>query len=120
MAVNAGYTRRQELSCTLEEAEMYAAVVLYADEVIYIKQKDGNYAVKMGDGVTPLGELEYVINYSEISAQAAAAQNAKSLAEKAQRAAETAKAGAEAAVASLDIGLTVVDGKLNITFEEDI
>ena len=48
-----------------------------------------------------------------------AAETVRSLAEAAQREAETAKAVAEAAVSSLD-GLTVVDGKLNITFEEDI
>ena len=46
--------------------------------------------------------------------------SAKTAAEEAQAAAEAAKAGAEAAVASIDIGLTVVDGKLNITFKEDI
>ena len=47
------------------------------------------------------------------------AENAKKLAEDARTAAETARAGAEAAVASLDIGITVVNGELCITFEED-
>ena len=47
-------------------------------------------------------------------------KNSMVMADKINDAAKTAKVGAEAAVALLDIGLTVVDGKLNITFEEDI
>ena len=120
MAVNPGYTRRKELACTLEEMAAYGAVIPYEHEVVYIKQNDGAYAIKMGDGKTPLADLPYVVNYNDIKAAEKVAVNAWKLAEAAQRAAETAKAGAEAAVASLDIGLTVVDGKLNITFEEDI
>lgn len=118
--INAGYTRRTELRCTLVEMATYGAVVPYEGETVYVQQADGTYAVKMGDGKTPLADLPYVVNYSDIKKMKEAAETAQSLAEAAQRAAETAKAGAEAAVASLDIGLTVVDGKLNITFEEDI
>ena len=120
MAVNPGYTRRKELACTLEEMAAYGAVIPYEHEVVYVKQNDGRYAIKIGDGKTPLADLPYVVNYGDIAALKTAAENAKKLAEDARTAAEAAKAGAEAAVASLDIGITVVNGELCITFEEDI
>jgi hypothetical protein len=65
---NPGYTRRQELVCTLDELNRYSQAVLYVGETLYVKQTDGTYAVKIGDGVTPVGDLPYVINYSEIHA----------------------------------------------------
>lgn len=119
MAVNAGYTRRTELRCTLAEMATYGAVIPYAGETVYVLQNDGRYAIKMGDGATPLADLPYVVNFSEINTMKNAAQNAKSLAEAARDAAIVAKNGAEAAVASLDIGLSVIDGELCISFEEE-
>lgn len=65
---NPGYTRRQEFACTLAELSQYASAVLYEHEALYVKQADGTYAVKIGDGVTPVGDLPYSINYSEINA----------------------------------------------------
>ena len=105
MAINAGYTRRTELRCTLAEMATYGAVVPYDGEAVYVQQSDGSYAIKMGDGKTPLADLPYVVNYKAIDDM--------------RKAAETAKAGAEAAVASLDIGLSVIDGELCIEFEEE-
>lgn len=120
MAVNPGYTRRTELKCTLSEMATYGSVIPFDGEVIYVKQADGRYAIKMGDGTTPLSNLPYVVNYSDINALKTAAESAKSLAESAQSAAEAAKAGAEAAVASLDIGIIVnEDGLLCIQYQED-
>ena len=63
---NPGYTRRQELACTLEELERYAHAILYENEILYVKQKDGTYAAKIGDGITRVGALPYSINYCEI------------------------------------------------------
>ena len=117
--INAGYTRRTELRCTLEELTTYGAVILYEGESIYVKQGDGRYAVKIGDGKTPLTDLPYVVNYSEMNGVRQAAEEARLLAESAEGAAREARLGAEAAVASLDIGLSVVDGELCITFEEE-
>lgn len=119
MAVNPGYTRRKELRCTLAELSTYGATVLYEGEALYVLQKDGRYAVKFGDGKTPVADLPYSINYSEIEALKNAAANAQSLAEAAKAAAQKAASDANAAVDSLDIGLSVVDGELCITFEEE-
>lgn len=119
MAVNPGYTRRTELRCTLAEMATYGAVVPYEGETVYVKQADGSYAIKMGNGVTSLADLPYVVNFANIKAMKEAVENALSLAESARTGAETARAGAEAAVASLDIGISTVNGKLCITFEEE-
>lgn len=75
MSVNPGYTRRKELKCTLAELSTYGSVILYDGEVLYVEQADGKYAVKIGDGVTNIATLPYVINYSEVAAQATAAGN---------------------------------------------
>ena len=56
--INAGYTRRTELRCTLAEMATYGAVVPYEGETVYVQQSDGTYAVKMGDGKTPLAVFE--------------------------------------------------------------
>ena len=117
--INAGYTRRTELRCTLAEMATYGAVVPYDGEAVYVQQSDGSYAIKMGDGKTPLADLPYVVNYKAIDDMRKAAETAKAGAEAAHQAADTAKAGAEAAVASLDIGLSVIDGELCIEFEEE-
>lgn len=119
MSVNPGYTRRKELRCTLEELSTYGAVILYEGEVLYVLQSDGRYAVKVGDGATPVADLPYSVNYTELNALKVAAENAKALAVAAKEDAEEAKAAANAAVASLDIGLSVVDGYLCITYEEE-
>lgn len=119
MAINSGYTRRSELRCTLEEADTYSSVILYDGEVIYIQQTDESYAIKIGDGVTPLRDLAYVVNYSNIRLTKEAAETARNLAEKAQEGAEAAKDQAEAAVEALDIGLSVVDGAINITYNKE-
>ena len=81
MAINPGYTRRCELKCTLSEMTTYGSVILYENEVIYVEQKDGRYAIKIGDGVTALADLPYVVNYSEINDLKIAAESAKSIAE---------------------------------------
>ena len=117
--INAGYTRRTELRCTLEEMADYGAVVLYEGEKIYVRQEDGTYAVKLGDGVTPLADLPYVVNYSDIKALKEGAEAAYALANTAAEAAERASGAAEAAVSSLDIGIFVSDGMLCIEYEED-
>lgn len=119
MSVNAGYTRRTELRCTLAELATYGAVIPFDGEAVYIKQTDGRYAVKMGDGATPLSDLPYSVNYSEMATLKTAVETAKTAAESAKEAAETAKAGAEAAVESLSIGITCVDGALCVTYEEE-
>lgn len=67
MLINPGYTRRKELTCTLEELSTYGSVVLYEGEALYVLQEDGRYAVKFGDGKTPAADLPYSINYSVIS-----------------------------------------------------
>ena len=87
---NPGYTRRQELTCTLAELETYAGVVLYNGEVLYVKQADDTYDVKIGDGTTPVGELPYVVRYTDIQNARIAAENAKTAAEIAKTAAEVA------------------------------
>lgn len=66
MGTNSGYTRRQELRCTLEEMETYGSVILYEGEVIYVLQEDGSYAIKVGDGTTGVAALPYSVNYGEI------------------------------------------------------
>lgn len=85
---NPGYTRRQELVCTLDELNAYASVILYEKEVLYVRQTDGSYDIKIGDGVTPVGELPYVIRYSEIKNLKLAAENAKTLAVEAKNRAQ--------------------------------
>lgn len=91
MGNNPGYTRRTELSCTLEEMTTYGAVVLYKDEVIYVKQPDGRSAIKIGDGETPLADLPYAVNYTEIATLinnlATASVNATAAADRAEAAA---------------------------------
>lgn len=64
---NYGYTRRQELSCTEQELSDYSNVVLLDREVLYVKRNDGTYDIKIGDNVTPIGELPYVIRHSEVT-----------------------------------------------------
>lgn len=118
--VNPGYTRRQEFACTLEELEQYAAAILYKNEVLYVKQADGSYDILIGDGVTPVGELQYVIRFSDIQNLKAAAESAKSLAVAAQNRAEAAALEAQRKVDELDIGLSVIDGQVNIEFEEEL
>ena len=81
MSVNPGYTRRKELRCTLEELSTYGAVILYEGEVLYVLQSDGRYAVKVGDGATPVADLPYSVNYTELNALKVAAENAKALAD---------------------------------------
>ena len=110
---NPGYTRRQEFACTLEELNTYASVILYKNEVLYVLQADGSYDIKIGDGVTPVGELPYVIRFSEI-------KNAKTLALAAQTAAEAARDAVKKSVDELDLGLSVIDGQINIEFEEEL
>lgn len=117
--VNPGYTRRQEFACTLDELNTYASVILYKNEVLYVLQANGSYDIKIGDGVTPVGELPYVIRYSEIVNLKNAAQNAKTLAEAAQTAAANSAAAAARSVEELDLGLSVQNGQINITFEEE-
>ena len=63
---NYGYTRRQELACTLEELEQYSNVVLLDREVLYVKQLDGTYAIKIGDGVKTVSQLPYVVKHSMV------------------------------------------------------
>ena len=75
MSVNPGYTRRKELKCTLAELSTYGSVILYDGEVLYVEQADGKYAVKIGDGVTNIATLPYVINYSDVATQATNASN---------------------------------------------
>ena len=75
MAVNPGYTRRQELRCTVADLSTYSGVILYEGEVLYVKQADGKYAVKIGDGTTNIANLPYVINYSDVATQATNAAN---------------------------------------------
>ena len=118
--VNPGYTRRQEFACTLEELNTYAAAVLYKNEVLYVKQADGSYDILIGDGVTPVGELQYVIRFSDIQNLKAAAESAKSLAVAAQNRAEAAALEAQRKVDELDLGLSVIDGQVNIEFEEEL
>jgi hypothetical protein len=103
---NPGYTRRQEFACTLEELNTYASVILYKNEVLYVLQADGSYDIKIGDGVTPVGELPYVIRFSEI-------KNLKT-------AAEAARDAAKKIVDEFDLGLSVIDGQINIEFEEEL
>lgn len=110
---NPGYTRRQEFACTLEELNTYASVILYKNEVLYVLQADGSYDIKIGDGITPVGELPYVIRFSEIQNLRAAAESAKSLA-------VAAALEAQRKVDELDIGLSVIDGQINIEFEEEL
>lgn len=117
---NPGYTRRQEFACTLEELNTYASVILYKNEVLYVLQADGSYDIKIGDGVTPVGELPYVIRFSEIENFKTATENAKTLAIAARAAAEAARDEAKKSVDELDLGLSVIDGQINITFGEDI
>ena len=118
--VNPGYTRRQEFACTLEELEQYAAAILYKNEVLYVKQADGSYDILIGDGVTPVGELQYVIRFSEIQNLKTAAESAMSLAAAAQNRAEVVAIEAQRRVDELDIGLSVIDGRINIEFEEEL
>ena len=80
MSVNPGYTRRKELRCTLAELSTYGAVILYEGEVLYVLQSDGRYAIKVGDGTTPVADLPYSVNYTELNALKEAAENAKDLA----------------------------------------
>lgn len=117
---NPGYTRRQEFACTLEELNTYASVILYKNEVLYVLQADGSYDIKIGDGVTPVGELPYVIRFSEIKNLKTAAESAKTLAIAAQTAAEAARDAAKKSVDELDLGLSVIDGQINIEFEEEL
>ena len=117
--VNPGYTRRQEFACTLEELNTYAAVILYKKEVLYVKQENGTYDIKIGDGVTPVGELPYVIRYSSIVELKTGAENAKNLAEAAATSAAASAAAAQKLRDELDIGLSVIDGQVNIEFEEE-
>ena len=63
---NYGYTRRQELTCTLEELVNYSNVILLKNEVLYVRQDDGTYDIKIGDGVTKVSQLQYVIRHSEL------------------------------------------------------
>ena len=121
-----GYTRRQEFTCTLEELNTYSSVILYANEVLYVKQANGLYDILIGDGVTPVGELQYVIRYSEIEGFKDAANNAANLANVASTRAAEAATAAEASAAAvaekldqLDLPLYAIDGKLNIEFEEE-
>jgi hypothetical protein len=114
--VNPGYTRRQEFACTLEELEQYAAAILYKNEVLYVKQADGSYDILIGDGVTPVGELRYVIRFSDIQNFRAAAESAASLATAA--ALEAQRKVDE--LNGLDFSLSVVDGLINIEFEEEL
>lgn len=75
MAVNPGYTRRKELRCTVADLATYSGVILYEGEVLYVKQADNSYAIKVGDGVTNIANLPYTVNYSEIAGRATAAAN---------------------------------------------
>ena len=61
MSNNYGYTRRIELKCTIEEMNENADVILYDGESIYIKQQNGEYAIKVGDGKTRLIDLPYAV-----------------------------------------------------------
>ena len=64
----------------------------HENEVIYVKQEDDRYAIKIGDGVTPLIDLPYVVNYSEIKQLTECINNAAAQAEDAANRAETAAA----------------------------
>lgn len=60
-----GYTRRQELVCTLQDIERYADVVLYENEIIYvINEVTGIVSAKIGDGKTGLKALPYATFFS--------------------------------------------------------
>lgn len=64
MATNPGYTRRQELRCTLAELSTYGSVILYEGEVLWVQQSDGTYDIKIGDGETNIATLPYVMQLS--------------------------------------------------------
>ncbi len=89
--INAGYTRRTELRCTLAEMATYGAVIPYEGENVYVQQADGSYAIKMGDGKTPLADLPYVVNYSDIKGMKERVETAQSIAESSAREAVEAK-----------------------------
>lgn len=110
---NPGYTRRQEFACTLDELNTYASVILYKHEVLYVLQADGSYDIKIGDGITPVGELPYVIRFSEI-------ENLKIAAEKAKTLAIAAQTAAEESAGKLSFGLSLIDGQINVEFEEEL
>lgn len=59
-----GYTRRQELTCTLEELATYPDKVLLNNEALYVIQANGSRSVKFGDGVTSVADLPYSMDYS--------------------------------------------------------
>lgn len=107
-----GYTRRQEFACTLDELEKYASAILYEHEVLYVKQADGSYDIKIGDGVTPVGKLPYVIRHSELRQMYTEMSGLITVAE---RAAERAQEIAD----GFDLGLSVVGGQICIEFEEE-
>lgn len=103
---NYGYTRRQELSCTLDELANYSNVVLLDREVLYVKQADGTYDIKIGDNKTTVGELPYVIRHSEL-------KSFKEAAEAARAAAETARSGAQTAEQNAKNALTDVNNSIS-------
>lgn len=64
--MDAGFTRRKELVCTLSEMEENGAVVLLDREVIYVRQDDGEYLIKIGDGKTALSDLPYATTKAKL------------------------------------------------------
>ena len=111
-----GVLRKQELHCTVTEMESNQNKVLLDGEVIYVDCGNNRWNVKIGDGVTTVSSLPYVIEYATIEQAIEVATEAAELAQTtasglvdANTESETSRAESETARQSAETGRSTAE-----------